>query len=150
MHSEIFHFQIQVRQKLRIRFLEGVLLLHNFEYADAARSFRKAQEIDPGFILAYWGEAMTHNHPIWMQQYTSEAEKALQKLGPTSTKRLEKTKDSREKAYLQSVEILFGFDESSIGKSKEERDFLYNESLKKLMETIPMMTKRVHFTDSRF
>src|SRR5262245_49008588 len=45
-------------------FLQGVLLLHSFEYEDAADEFRKAQELDPDFAMAYWGEAMTHNHPI--------------------------------------------------------------------------------------
>ena len=49
-------------------FIEGVLFLHNFEYEDAARAFRRARETDPDFVLAYWGEAMTHNHPIWMEQ----------------------------------------------------------------------------------
>ncbi|MCH7531409.1 MAG: hypothetical protein IIB36_06530 [Gemmatimonadetes bacterium] len=49
-------------------FLDGVLLLHSFEFGDAATEFRKAQEIDPDFALAYWGEAMTYNHPLWRQQ----------------------------------------------------------------------------------
>ncbi|MEJ2343087.1 MAG: tetratricopeptide repeat protein [Gemmatimonadales bacterium] len=45
-------------------FLRGVLLMHSFEYDRAADAFRKAQEIDPGFAMAYWGEAMTHTHPV--------------------------------------------------------------------------------------
>src|SRR5947209_13538692 len=49
-------------------FRRGLALLHNFEYADAAAEFKKAQAIDPGFAMAYWGEAMTYNHPVWMQQ----------------------------------------------------------------------------------
>ena len=49
-------------------FLDGVLFLHNFEYYDAAAAFRRAQQSAPGFALAYWGEAMTYNHPIWMEQ----------------------------------------------------------------------------------
>src|SRR6056297_1290017 len=35
-------------------FIEGVKFLHNFEYADAARAFRRAQDEDPGFAMAYW------------------------------------------------------------------------------------------------
>ena len=49
-------------------FLRGLALLHNFEYPDAAEQFRKAQTIDPDFAMAYWGEAMTYTHPVWMQQ----------------------------------------------------------------------------------
>jgi hypothetical protein len=40
-------------------FLRGLLLLHSFEYEDAAEAFRQAEQIDPGFAMAYWGEAMT-------------------------------------------------------------------------------------------
>ncbi|HET9370585.1 MAG TPA: tetratricopeptide repeat protein, partial [Vicinamibacterales bacterium] len=46
-------------------FLRGVLLLHSFEYDAAAEAFREAQQADPNFALAYWGEAMTYNHPLW-------------------------------------------------------------------------------------
>ncbi|HJX84528.1 MAG TPA: hypothetical protein VJ723_09310, partial [Candidatus Angelobacter sp.] len=34
----------------------GVAQLHDFEYGPAADSFRKAQQMDPGFAMAYWGE----------------------------------------------------------------------------------------------
>src|SRR2546430_2454578 len=50
------------------QFIRGVLLLHSFEYRDAAQAFREAQRLDPGFALAYWGEALTYTHPIWNQQ----------------------------------------------------------------------------------
>jgi tetratricopeptide (TPR) repeat protein len=49
-------------------FLRGLLLLHSFEYEAAAAAFRDAQNLDPQFVLAYWGEAMTHTHPLWNQQ----------------------------------------------------------------------------------
>src|SRR5437763_827798 len=45
-------------------FIRGVLLLHSFEYEDAATAFRQAQHLDPGFALAYWGEAMTWTHSV--------------------------------------------------------------------------------------
>ncbi|MEP7149089.1 MAG: hypothetical protein ABI857_09425, partial [Acidobacteriota bacterium] len=40
-------------------FIEGVLLLHSFEYARARRSFAEASRLAPDFAMAYWGEAMT-------------------------------------------------------------------------------------------
>src|SRR5712692_9402628 len=46
-------------------FLLGLAQLHDFEYEDAAEHFRKAQQIAPDFALAFWGEAMTKNHPLW-------------------------------------------------------------------------------------
>ncbi len=43
-------------------FIKGVLLMHSFEYDDAREAFVEAQKADPGFAMAYWGEAMTFNH----------------------------------------------------------------------------------------
>jgi hypothetical protein len=49
-------------------FIRGVLLLHSFEFDDAAEAFREARRIDPGFAMAYWGEALTFTHPLWREQ----------------------------------------------------------------------------------
>ena len=40
-------------------FSRGVMLLHSFEFTDARSAFLEAQAIDPGFVMAIWGEAMT-------------------------------------------------------------------------------------------
>ena len=61
-------------------FTRGVLLLHSFEFEDAAEAFREAQRVDPGFVLAYWGEAMTCNHPLWREQDRDAALAALLRL----------------------------------------------------------------------
>src|SRR5262245_61139398 len=42
-------------------FIRGVLWLHSFGYEEAIDAFRAAQKIDPGFALAFWGEAMAFN-----------------------------------------------------------------------------------------
>src|SRR5512139_47868 len=63
-------------------FRYGVAQLHNFQYEDAAAAFRRAQRADPSFALAYWGEAMTYNHPVWMQQDAAAARAVLARLGP--------------------------------------------------------------------
>lgn len=107
-------------------FLAGVALLHDFEYPAAAEAFRRAQAADPGFAMAYWGEAMTFNHPVWMQQNLQAGRAALNKLAPTSTERRARAKTDREKEYLDAVEILYG------DGSKEERDFRYRDAMAKL------------------
>src|SRR3954466_15378824 len=71
-------------------FLRGLALLHNFEYPDAAEQFRKALSIDPGLAMASWGEAMTFNHPIWIQQDLDAARAVLARLGATPEARLAK------------------------------------------------------------
>lgn len=118
-------------------FYTGVLYLHNFEYADAARSFKQAQEIDPNFAMAYWGEALTKNHPIWYRQYTDDAISILNRYAPTREERAAKISTLREKQYLETLEILFGTSPISHGKTKEERDFLYRDALQQLHEAYP-------------
>src|SRR3954447_9368155 len=104
-------------------FLRGLALLHNFEYEDAAAEFHKAQGIDPGFAMAYWGEAMTHTHPVWMQQDRDAALATLGRLGATPEARLAKAKTEREQDYLRAVDVLYG------SGTKEERDFRYSDAM---------------------
>jgi len=118
-------------------FIEGLKFLHNFEYADAARAFQRAQEIDPAFALAYYGEAKTHNHPIWMQQDREAAMAILNRLGSTVAERQAKAPTQREKDYLMTLEVLYGNTPEAEGKTKEERDDLYREAMNELHETYP-------------
>ncbi len=91
-------------------FLDGVRLLHSFEWEDAAEAFQRAQTADPDFALAYWGEALSHtgghHHPPG--QDMSKARAALLKLGKTRAERVAKAPTDREKQYLESVHILYG------------------------------------------
>src|SRR5439155_1525801 len=85
-------------------FIRGVLLLHSFEYRDAAQAFREAQRIDPRFALAYWGEALTYTHPVWNEQDRTAARAVLQRLGPSAEARRAKAPTLREQEYLHAVE----------------------------------------------
>src|SRR5277367_5425724 len=76
-------------------FLYGLAQLHNFEYEDAAEHFHAAQALDPGFAMAYWGEAMTYNHGIWHEQDLGAARKVLARLGATPAARRAKAPTER-------------------------------------------------------
>ena len=112
-------------------FEAGLLLLHNFEYEDAAARFRRAREIDPGFAMAYWGEAQTHNHPIWMQQDRDAALAILQQYAPTTAERLARVPTERERDWFETVEVLYG------DGPKQKRDFLYRDAMRRLAEEYP-------------
>ena len=112
-------------------FLNGVAALHAFWYPEAAFQFQEAQRLDPDFALAYWGEAMTYNHPIWHQQDLQKARATLNKLAATPEQRLAKAKTEKEKIWLESVEILYG------PGSKLERDVKYNTYLKRMYGNYP-------------
>jgi len=88
-------------------FIRGVLLLHSFEYEDAREAFQEARTSDPDFALAAWGEAMTHNHPLWRQRDREAAMIALERLAGTREERLAKAPTGREKGYLLAVETLY-------------------------------------------
>ena len=125
------HFVNSGAPSAQAAFLRGLAQLHNFEYDDAAEAFLQAQQKDPDFAMAYWGEAMTHNHPIWMEQDRDAAVKALEKLGPTPEARRAKAPTEREKAYVDAVEILYG-----IG-SKNDRDVRYADAMRSLSAKYP-------------
>src|SRR4026209_2389915 len=77
-------------------FIRGVLLLHSFEYDDAIAAFRQAQQIDPGFAMAYWGEALSYNQPLWYNENLEKARAALARLAPTKAARRTKAPTPRE------------------------------------------------------
>ena len=89
------------------RFIEGVKALHSFQFDEARAAFRSAQRIDPGFAMAYWGEAMSLNKPLWRIQETEEARRVLERLAPTLDGRLARAGDDRERAWLAAVDRLF-------------------------------------------
>ncbi len=112
-------------------FVRGVLLLHSFEYQDAARAFREAQRLDPAFALAYWGEALTYTHPLWDEQDLNAARGVLQRLGPTPDARRARAPTPRERAYLHAVEILYA------DGSKAHRDTAYSLAMERVVARFP-------------
>lgn len=112
-------------------FLQGALYLHSFEYESAARAFRRAQAADPGFAMAYWGEAMTYTHPVWNEQNRPAARAALERLAETREARRAKAGTAREQLYLDAVETLYG------DGSKPRRDTLYAQVMERLAREHP-------------
>ena len=112
-------------------FHEGLLLLHSFEFEDAAEKFVKAQQVDSNFVMAYWGEAMTYNHPLWNERYTAEGTAALQKLASTKAERLAKAQTALEHDLLEAVEILYSEGD------KKELDVAYMKQMQALYKKYP-------------
>jgi tetratricopeptide (TPR) repeat protein len=111
-------------------------MLHSFEYPEAREAFQKAQSIDPDFAMAVWGEAMTHNHPIWMRQDRDAALEALEKLGDSPDAQLQAAPTERERDYLRTLHVLYGVGASDPA-SKEARDDLYMEAMGDLAGAYP-------------
>jgi tetratricopeptide (TPR) repeat protein len=112
-------------------FVRGVLFLHSFEYDDAIDAFRQAQKADPRFAMAYWGEALTYNQPLWFNEDVAKARAVLARLGPTAAARLATAPTAREKLYLGAVETLYG------EGAKAVRDRAYMERMAELVRLHP-------------
>jgi len=113
-------------------FLTGVKALHSFQFDEARMAFEEAQRIDPAFALAYWGQAMSDNHPLWAQQDVDAAAAALKRLGPTFQERLSKAPTEKEQAYLRAIETLY-FSQGD----KLTRDYAYSAAMAKMHERWP-------------
>jgi tetratricopeptide (TPR) repeat protein len=121
-------------------FIRGVLLLHSFEYDDAIEAFRQAQRADPGFALAYWGEALSYNQPLWYNESVDKARAALARLAPSRDARQAKAPTAREKGYLDAVERLFGSRGGGPGlsdDSKQARNRAYADRMAELSRQFP-------------
>lgn len=132
-HAELgqIHFPTSGTPEAQPHFLTGVLLLHSFEYSDAREAFRQAQRLDPGFALAYWGEALTYLHPLWGYEHRTAAQQALLRLAPTPEDQLSKAPTEREREYLKAVHVLYGKGE------RESRHRAYADAMRRLSESYP-------------
>jgi tetratricopeptide (TPR) repeat protein len=118
-------------KEAQAHFVQGVLLLHSFEYADSKEEFQAATKLEPGFAMAYWGEALTYTHPIWVEQDAAAGRAALQRLAPTPEARAAKAPTQREKDYLHAVELLYGEGD------KVARDIAYSDAMDRLRRKYP-------------
>jgi tetratricopeptide (TPR) repeat protein len=129
--GELGTIQFQTSAKVaaaQSAFLTGVKALHNFEFDTAADAFRDAQKAEPDFALAYWGEAMSFNHPLWAQQDIASARKVLERLAPTATARSAKLPAGKERDLIETIDVLYGVGD------KHARDAAYSAAMKRLYD----------------
>ena len=112
-------------------FLRGVAILHSFGWKQAIEEFQAAQRIDPDFAMAYWGEALCYNHPLFAEQDGESPRAVLARLGAKTAERLAKAPTDREKGFLGAVEVLWGE-----GEWRDNR-VAYMEAMQQLHERFP-------------
>jgi tetratricopeptide (TPR) repeat protein len=105
------------------RFDRALALLHNFWYARALTQFQEIQKADPACAMAYWGAAMTYNHPLWdapsPQDETAAWAHVQQGLKAPS-------QNDREHMYLLAAAALYN--DAGAG-TKQSRDEAYREQM---------------------
>ena len=112
-------------------FLRGVAILHSFGFKQAREQFQAAQKIEPEFAMAYWGEALSYNHPLFTTQDIESPRKALARLADTRAQRVAMAPTEKERGFLVAVETLFG------EGSYTERAVGYMEQMRSLYERFP-------------
>lgn len=124
-------FSVHASKEAQPFFQKGLLLLYSFEYVDAAENFVKAEELDSTCVMAYWGEAMTYNHPLWRFQDYEKGNAALNKLGKSPEERRSKAASDLEKDFLAAIDQLFG------KGAKSQRDSAYAAYLGAMYKKYP-------------
>jgi hypothetical protein len=117
------HMQTSCSPAVSIDFDSALALLHNFWYARAFERFDQVAKRDPDCAIAYWGAAMTYNHPFWdpPSQADETAAWALVQKGLTARKT-----SARENLYLAAVAALY---KDAGAGTKSVRDENYREAM---------------------
>jgi tetratricopeptide (TPR) repeat protein len=117
--------------KAHQHFLDGLTAYHLFMFEDALMHFRAAQRESPSFVMAYWGEALSHYRPVWRIYQRDEARAVLNRLAPTAAARAAKARAPRERDYLATLEVLFA------DGPREERERAYSVRMGELAAAFP-------------
>lgn len=112
-------------------FLAGVGYLHSFGMTQAQEAFREAQQHDPDFVMAYWGEAFTYQHPFFGALSEGPGQ-ALMKLAPTPALRAAKAQNDKEKGFLQAAEAY-----ALTPGGMPERRIAWMEAMKSVFDRYP-------------
>lgn len=126
------HMDTSCSPSVSADFDQALALLQNFWYTRALEAFNKVIEADPQCPMAYWGAAMTYNHPFWDAPKPTD-ESAAWALVQKGIQTSQKT--PREKLYLDAVAALF---KNAGAGEKSGRDNAYKNTLKVIYKKFQM------------
>src|SRR6516162_9973794 len=125
------HMDISCSATVAADFDRALALLHNFWYVRALARFNEVSKKDPDCAMAYWGAAMTYNHPFWdpPSQAEENAAWALVQKGLSAPEA-----SAREKLYLAAVSALY---KDAGAGSKSARDQNYRDAMATAYQEYP-------------
>jgi len=117
------HMETSCSPAVSVDFDRALALLHNFWYVRAFERFNQVAKNDPECGMAYWGAAMTYNHPFWdpPSQADETAAWALVQKGLKA-----RHVSTREKLYLGAVAALY---KDAGAGAKSIRDENYRDAM---------------------
>jgi tetratricopeptide (TPR) repeat protein len=117
------HMEISCAPAVRGSFDRALAVLHNFWYARALTQFQEIQKADPECAMAYWGAAMTYNHPFWDQPSQEDETAAWAQVQKGLNA---KSQSDREHMYLLAVAALY---KDAGAGTKQSRDEGYRDQM---------------------
>ena len=113
-------------------FDQGLRLTYGFNHAEAVRAFREAARLDPGFAMAYWGQALALgpniNDPMPHERQL-EALAAIDKALELKSQVTEKERD-----FIEALRTRYTDDESADRAALDEK---YADAMRKLWKKYP-------------
>ena len=113
-------------------FDQGLRLIYAFNHDEAARSFRRAAELDPKLAMAYWGIAEAvgpnYNDPASDDRFI-EAHNAIQKAVELSS-----NASPAEQAYIQAMALRFPADPKADRRQAAEA---YHDAMRGVAKDFP-------------
>lgn len=125
-------FPTSATEAAQEHFLIGLAYLHSFGWNQARSEFQQAQLLDANFALAYWGEMLTYNHPLYPEKDAVSPVRVLNKLGTSTEERLSKAASELENGFLIAAEA-YAYTEGD-GYS---RRMAYLQTMQSLFEKFP-------------
>jgi tetratricopeptide (TPR) repeat protein len=125
------HMETACSPSVAASFDRALALLHNFWYARALAAFNEVTQADPECGMAYWGAAMTYNHPFWDAPTQAEeaAAWALVQKGRQATEQ-----SPRGRMYLDAVAALY---KDAGAGPKAARDEAYKDAMAAMVAKYP-------------
>ena len=117
------HMETSCAPAVQAGFDRALVLLHNFWYPRALTQFQEIQKADPDCAMAYWGAAMTYNHPFWDAPSGEDEAAAWADVQKGLTA---KSQNDREHMYLLAAAALF---KDAGAGTKPSRDEAYREQM---------------------
>ena len=128
LHHPVSTKDVQAQQF----FDQGLRLIYAFNHDEAARSFRRATELDPKLAIAWWGVAEAvgpnYNDPASDERF-QQAHDAIQKAADLS-----EGASPSEKAYIQAMQKRFPADPKADRKQAAED---YRDAMREVVKNFP-------------
>ncbi len=118
----------------QVKFVNGVKALHSFWYEEARDQFIQAQQLDPSFGMAHWGEVMSYDNAfgtVAIPDYEEQGEAALERIEILESEGMLEWSD-KERGFFEAVKIRFQSGATIMDKRRG-----YGQAMERLVELYP-------------